>query len=235
MYLNLVQIAESFGVSENTVEDWIRNEGLPHIPDRGRFLFDRAQVADWAAARGLAARAGFLAPAAPAFSTCWRLEPLLRAGGIWRNVAAGQWTDVLATIVAALPGTTPPVRQLLTQRVRADHGVTPAPVGGGFALPHLSTRVALGRESGVVALLLLRDGLTLAEPPPDDIPVTRLFFFIAPSPRAHLDVLGRLSRALVQGPVRELVARAAANEEIFQAMAAADASAVPMTRPEAAP
>ena len=54
MYLNVVQIAESFGVTESVVEDWMRNEGLPHIPDRGRLLFDRAQVAHWAAAHGLA-------------------------------------------------------------------------------------------------------------------------------------------------------------------------------------
>ena len=45
MYLNLIQIAESFGVSEKVVEGWIRDEGLPHTPDRGVLLFDRAQVA----------------------------------------------------------------------------------------------------------------------------------------------------------------------------------------------
>ena len=62
MYLNVVELAESFGVSEKVVEDWIRDEGLPSVPDRGRLLFDRARVALWAAAHGLTARAGFLAP-----------------------------------------------------------------------------------------------------------------------------------------------------------------------------
>ena len=62
MFLNLIQLAESFGVSEKVVEGWIRDEGLPHTHDRGRLLFDRAQVAQWAATRGLAAQAGFLAP-----------------------------------------------------------------------------------------------------------------------------------------------------------------------------
>src|ERR1035437_5203112 len=57
MYLNLIQLAESFGVSEKVVEGWIREEGLPHTPDRGRLLFDRAQVVQWAATRGLAAPA----------------------------------------------------------------------------------------------------------------------------------------------------------------------------------
>ena len=108
MYLNLIQIAESFGVSEKVVEGWIRNEGLPHTPDRGILLFDRAQVVQWAATRGLATQAGFLAPAPAALETPWRLEPLLRTGGIWRGVAAGDVPEVFAKVVAALPGVTPP-------------------------------------------------------------------------------------------------------------------------------
>jgi PTS system nitrogen regulatory IIA component len=75
-------------------------------------------------------------------------------------------------------------------------------------------------------LLLLREPLTLPEPPPDDVPVTRLFFFIAPSPRAHLDLLGRLSRLLSsRGVLRELVLQGAPDEEIFKAIAAGEAAA----------
>ncbi|HET7535950.1 MAG TPA: PTS sugar transporter subunit IIA [Candidatus Didemnitutus sp.] len=222
MYLNLVQIAESFGVSERVVEDWIRAEGLPHTPDRGRLLFDRAQVVQWAAARGLAAQAGFLAPETRSpFATGVRLEPLLRTGGIWRDVPAADTATVLDKIVAALPGVTPPVRQLLVQRLRAKGGVTLAPVGGGLALPHPSTRIALGRDAGTLALLLLRQPVPDAAPP-DGIPVTRMFFFIAPSPRAHLDLLGRLSRALARGPLRETVTKAASDEDIYLAAATSD-------------
>jgi PTS system nitrogen regulatory IIA component len=224
MYLNLVQIAESFGVSEKTIEDWTRAEGLPHIPERGRLLFDRAQVANWAAARGLTTQVGFLANTNPAFTTGWRLEPLLRAGGIRRDIAAADVPAEFDRIVAALPHTSPSVRQLVAQKLRAPHGVTLAPVGGGFALPHPGARIALGRDAGVAALLLLREPLSLPEPPPDGVPVTRLFFFMAPSPRAHLDLLGRLSRLLTRGPLRELVVQGAADEEIFRAVGAADAT-----------
>lgn len=222
MYLNLIQIAESFGVSEKVVEGWIRDENLPHTPDRGRLLFDRAQVVQWAANRGLATSAGFLAPETSSpFATGFRLEQLLRTGGIWRDVPAADVPAVFGKIVAALPGATPPVCQLLTQRLRMKGGVTIAPVGGGFALPHPSTRIALGRDSGTLALLLLREALPDAAPP-DGVPVTRLFFFIAPSPRAHLDLLGRLSRALARGSLRDLAARGASDVEIFLAAAASD-------------
>jgi len=68
--------------------------------------------------------------------------------------------------------------------------------------------------------------MPLPEPSPDEVPVTRLFFFIAPSPRAHLDLLGRLSRLLSsRGVLRELVLQGAPDEEIFKAIAAAETAA----------
>ena len=109
-----------------------------------------------------------------------------------------------------------------------------APVGGSFALPHPSTRIALGRDSGTVALILLRDALDLTEPQADAVPITRLFFFIAPTPRAHLDILGRLSRGLARGPLREQVIRGATDEEIFRAAAEADRPAPGATGGEVA-
>lgn len=239
MYLNLVQIAESFGVSESVVEGWIRDEALPHTVDRDRLIFDRAQVTQWAAARGLAAQAGFLAPETTVFATGCRLEPLLRAGGIWRGLGAAEVAGVFDRIVASLPAVTPPVVQMLTQRLRAKNGVTWAPIGGGFALPHPSARIALGRGSGTLALLLLKEGMPMPGNGPDEIPVTRLLFFIAPSPRAHLDLLGRLSRLLSSGGLRELLAQGADDGRIFAAIAAADAlssgSSPGSSAPEAAP
>lgn len=218
MYLNLVQIAESFGVSEKVVDGWIRDEGLPCTPDRGRLLFDRLQVTEWAAERGLAARAGFLAPTKSALTSHLQVGPLLRAGNIWRDVPSAEVSNIFDKIVSALPGATPPVRQLLGQRVRAKGGVTMAPIGSGFALPHPSARITLGRDSGTVALLFLRDAFPLTEAPADHIPVKCLFFFIAPSPRAHLDLLAWLSRGLIGGPLRELVEKGATDQEIFQAV-----------------
>ena len=233
MYLNLIQVAESLGVSEGVVEGWIRNESLPHTVDRNRLIFDRAQVAQWAVAHGLAAQAGFLAPESSVFATEWRLEPLLRAGGIWRDVAPAGVADIFDQVVAALPAASPPVRQMLHRRLRAEGGVTWAPIGGGFALPHPSARIALGRDSGTLALLLLREGLSLPGNGTDGVPITRLFFFIAPSPRAHIDLLGRLSRLLARGPVRELLTRDATDGEIFAAFAGADAATVNGPNPEA--
>jgi PTS system nitrogen regulatory IIA component len=204
MYLNVVELADSFGVSEKVVEDWIRDEGLPSVPDRGRLLFDRARVALWATAHGLTARAGFLAPENGAFTNGLDLAPMLRIGGIWRDVPSSGVSEVLERVIAGLPAVPGPVRALLAQRLRAKGGINWAPVGGGFALPHFSTRVTLGRGAGVVALLFLREALPLTEPLSDGVSVTRLFFFIP----------------------RDVAERGAPDEELFQALAAADEAGV---------
>jgi PTS system nitrogen regulatory IIA component len=224
MYLNLIQIAESFGVSEKVVEDWIRIEGLPHVPDRGRLLFDRARVAHWAAAHGLTARAGFLTPEEGTFTTGLALEPMLRTGGIWRDVEPLGAIAAIEKVIAGLLRIPPTVRTLLGQRLRVEGGINWAPVGAGVALPHFSTRVTLGRDAGVIALVWLRGALPMTEPAVDGVPVTRLFFFVPPSPRAHLDTLGKLSRAISKGSLRALLERGASDDDIYRALAAVDAA-----------
>ena len=59
-------------------------------------------------------------------------------------------------------------------------------------------------------------------PTPDHSPVTHLFFFIAPSPRAHLDLLGRLVRTVAQEALRDAVQEDASDWQVFAAVAAMD-------------
>jgi PTS system nitrogen regulatory IIA component len=110
----------------------------------------------------------------------------------------------------------------LQQRLRAPNGISWAAVGNGLALPHLRTAVALGRDAGAVVLILLRDTLALPEPAPDAQPITRLLFFVAPSPRAHLEMLAQLSTALTHGNLHHLISSGSPDEDIFAAVAGAE-------------
>jgi nitrogen PTS system EIIA component len=222
MFLNIIELAQSLGARESEVEGWIRNDGLPHVTDRGRLLFDRTQVVAWAESHGLAAKVGFLAPQKSRIQGGKKLELMLRAGGIWRDVAAASVLNLFAEIVAKLPGATPPVCQMLQQRLRTPDGISWALVGGGLALPHLRTPIALGRDAGIFAIVLLRDALAVNEPAPDEQPITRLLFFVAPSPRAHLELLAQLSTALSRGNLRQPINDGAPDDEIFAAIAAAE-------------
>jgi PTS system nitrogen regulatory IIA component len=196
MYLNLIQIAESLGVSESMVTEWVRREGMPHVHDRGRILFEQAQVLEWAARRGLAANTGFLSEAAP--GSPLSLATLLRRGGIWRHVPPTGLSDVLQRVVHRMPGLPAAVRDLLCQRMASPNGVTIAPVGGGYALPHPEMRVSLGEQSALTALIFL-DAPLPGTKTPDGIPISRLLFFISPTPRMHVNMLGLLAKTIASG------------------------------------
>jgi PTS system nitrogen regulatory IIA component len=176
-------------------------------------------VVAWAAGRGLAAKAGFLAANAQSSGHESPLTTFLRSGGIWRDVPASDALKVMEQVAAKLPGANSEVVRLLGQRVRAPQALNWAAVGDGLAMPHLRVPVALGRDAGVLAILLLRDPAPLPQPPPDGVPVMRLLFFIAPSPRAHLEMVGQLSAHLLHGRLRSLLAEAAPDEALFAALA----------------
>jgi len=220
MLLNVVELADSLGVEESVVEEWVRREGLPCVRDRGRLLFDRHEVITWAAARGRAAKAGFLVAEENAGTGPAQIESMFRAGGIWRNLSPGQVLEAMRQIVGRLPGATPTVRQFLETRLQQPGAISWAPVGGGVALPHLRSPAALGPGAGTIALMFLTGPLQGSEPPPDGQAITRLFFFVAPSPRAHLELLGRFAAALDRGNLRRLLLEAAPDEAIFAALAA---------------
>ncbi|MFA5203590.1 MAG: helix-turn-helix domain-containing protein [Lentisphaeria bacterium] len=219
MYLNIIELAESLGVAEKVIQEWIRSEGLPCIRDGMRMSFDRAQVVAWAEGRGLAAKAGFLAAKAQVASHELSLADLLRVGGIWRAVPGGEIFPIMERTLSRLSDANPAVVRLLTQRLRTPQGMNWAPMGGGLAMPHLSTHVTLGRHAGGLAILLLREPAPLPEPPPDGVAVKELLFFIAPSPRAHLQLVGQLSAHLLHGRLKALLDAAAPDEAILAALA----------------
>jgi PTS system nitrogen regulatory IIA component len=220
LYLKLPKLAEALGVSESLVLEWVREEGLPHVVNRGALLFERGQVMHWAASRGLAAQTGLLASDKAAAPLRAMLMDRLRAGGIWRDVPAALAIDRMVAVVDAIPGLGAAARGLLRERLRAPGGIAWAPIGDGFALPHFASRVSLGAAQARVALLCLRDPLVPPEEPVDDVPITRLVFFVPASPRAHAATLGLLVRLLSQPRVREVLARSLDDREMLAAVAA---------------
>jgi PTS system nitrogen regulatory IIA component len=222
VYLNLIEVAESFGVSEKVVEEWIQHKALPYVMDRGRLLFDRARVADWAGSHGLTARTGFLAPEEGVFGETLALAPLLARGGVWRDIAAEDVLSVFEKIILSLPKLSSNEQRLLTQRIHSEKGIVWAPVGKGFALPHFSTRISLGHDKGFIALVFLKEAFTFCEATPDNEPIKRLIFFVPPFPRAHLGILARLNRLIAQGHLAQLDEKEASTEEWIEAFSALD-------------
>lgn len=155
-----------------------------------------------------------MSPAPPA-----PLLEALRAGGIARDVPAAEVPARLADAARRLPGADPGVTDLLAQLVTAPGALHWALVGDGLALPHVRLPVPLGRDLGVLAILLLREPLSVPEEPPDGRPVRTLLFFVAPTPKAHLEMISQLSNHLLHGRLKQLLAAGACDADIEAALA----------------
>ena len=169
--------------------------------------------------RGLAAQAGFLAPEAPAlalrFANRARCCGRAASGATCRRRSCRMFSRASSP---PCPARLPPVRQMLAQRLRAKDGVTMAPVGGGFALPHPSARITLGRDSGTVAL---HPSAAIALPPPELRVGWRagdpaVFFHRPLAPRPSRSGAPAQPRCISRGPLREVLAKDGTDEEIFQ-------------------
>jgi PTS system nitrogen regulatory IIA component len=149
---------------------------------------------------------------------------LLRRGGIWRDVADADLVGILQQSMLGLPIAASGVRDRIVRRLSKKHGVTFAAVGGGFALPHLRVRSRLTGDCSTVALVLLRTSLAAGEPAPDGVPITQLLFFVAPSARAHLELLRRLCRLLDRGGLRRQLRQNPSDAQILETVEAFDRS-----------
>jgi PTS system nitrogen regulatory IIA component len=116
---------------------------------------------------------------------------------------------------------------MLARRICSPEGLTMAPTGKGFALPHPARGVFLGEACALVALILLSGPLEGVKGP-DSVPVTRLLFFISPTPRLHVDMLGLLARSVASGVLNTALDRAADNETVLQALVEGSGHAVPL-------
>jgi PTS system nitrogen regulatory IIA component len=229
MYLNLTQIAESFGVSEHAVTEWVRKENMPHVHDRDRLLFEKGQVLAWAARKGLAANAGFLSEQPPSLAGTPDLAALLRRGGIWRDIPPVELPKVFERVLDALPALTPAVRHMLAHRMSTPDGLTAAPTGRGFALPHPTSGVFLGESGALISLIQLNAAWPWAEAP-DGIPITRLLFFLSPTPRQHVNMLGMLARCISSGILGQALDEGADDEALIRALAAGSGQRPPVSR-----
>ena len=204
MFLNIIELAQSLGAEESEVEDWIRKDGLPHVVDRGRLLFDRTQVVAWAESHGLAAKVGFLAPQTSRIQGGKTLETMLRAGGIWRDVAAADVLDLFAKVVARLPGATPPVRQTACSSDSARQTEFPGrwwAAVSRFRICAPPSPSAATREFSPSCCCVTRWPST--NPRRTISPSRGCCFFVAPSPRAHLEIAGPVEhRAVARQPAR---------------------------------
>lgn len=222
MKLTVRDLATVFDASEDTIERWIRDDGLPHHRVHGQNRFHRAEILEWANLHGvriakdpqLDERGG--GPLA-------RLSDALAVGGIHYGVNVADQESLLRAVVERMALPDDVDREMVFDVLLARENMGSTGIGGGIAIPHVRNPVVLPVAHPAVTLCFLEHPVEFNAI--DHQPVDTVFAIVAPTIRLHLSVLARLAAVLhdpafasalkERAPAKRLVALARRAEERF--------------------
>lgn len=209
-----------FDVSEETIERWVRHDGLPHQRVHGRNRFHPSELLEWATQRGI--RVVNPPPVAvrptshaPTFADA------LVAGGIHYNVAATDRESLLRAVIARMPLADDDERDMLFDVLLAREKSGSTGIGDGIAIPHVRSPVILHVVRPVVTLCLLATPIDFAAI--DDKPIHTVFTIVTPTIDLHLFILARLAAVLHDAEFHRALLECAPADALLELARAAEA------------
>ena len=217
MQLDIKEAARLFNISEREMLRWIEQKGAPALSAQGNFMFNRAELTDWARRHGI--------PMERPISELLEEEPLptigeaLAAGGITRldAAAAANKEQAIHSMIQAM--TLPPHtdREALFKVIIAREKQSSTGIGEGIAIPHVRNPLILNTEAPLINLCLLENAVEFGAL--DGKPVYALFTMISPNARLHLHLISRLALVLHDVQLKELLNAKAKDELLLGAIA----------------
>ena len=211
MKLSVRQAARLLSVSESEIYRWVESGEIPCVLVKSQPLFGRAELLEWATARRLPVSLELFESADDGGGHL-RVADALERGGVFRDVPGTDRRSVLRAIVQRLPLTEDDDRELLLQILLARESTVSSGIGDGIAIPHVRSPLVFPGTTGIASLTYL------ASPVPFDAldgkPVHTVFTLLSPTIRAHLQMLARLSAALLDAGFKAAILRRAERDEI---------------------
>jgi nitrogen PTS system EIIA component len=213
MQLTVRDAARLLGVTEQTLERWVKRGELPAELLNDRYRFNRVELLEWAAQRKIPVSAEILADPDLASKGLPALSEAVRAGGIHAGIGGTDKADILRQVVNLLP--TPPGfdREFLYGMILARERLGSTALGNGIAIPHPRDPIVLQIDRPAVAIYLLENPVDFEAV--DGQPVHTLCLLVSPSTRVHLHLLASLATALRDREVADKLKKRAPAAEIL--------------------
>lgn len=219
--LTVREAARLLSVSESEIYRWVDDGDIPCHVVNHQPLFSRAELLEWATAHRRPLSTELFDEGGAASS----LAAALERGGLHAHVAGHDREGVLRAVVDHLPIPDPGERELVLAVMLAHEKEASTAVGDGIAIPHVRSPVVFAGAPAAAAVCYLEhpvpfdaieDSETGGRAPRgiDGKPVHTVFALVTPTIRAHLQLLSRLSLALLDPDFKRALADRAPLEEL---------------------
>jgi len=228
MNLSVKDAAQLLSVTEKTIYRWLKQGSLPTLKIQGSYRFNRAELLEWATSRRLGVAADAFSEPESEAKPLPTLSDALEAGGIFYRIAGESRDEVLADAVGHLRLPEEIDRQYLKQVLLVREQLASTAIGNGIAIPHPRSPGLLNIIRPTVTLCFLEQAIDYHAL--DGVPVNILMVIMSPNLRAHLHLLSCLGFVLQQAEFQAVLRAEDSRENIFSALAAAEAKLDPRYR-----
>lgn len=215
MQMDIKEAASLFNISEREMLRWIERRSIPAHQVQDHYMFNHAELVDWAHANGIAIERP-VSGANPADSLPTLFESL-SDGGISRLKGGSGKDQLLRELVDAMPLPPRTDRAGLFNVLIAREMASSTGIGDGIAIPHVRSPLILNTETPLVNLCLLETPSDFGAL--DSKPVHALFTMITPNARLHLHLISRLALVLHSPLLKGALAFKSTDKEILDAIA----------------
>jgi len=219
MQVSVKTAAHVLDVDEDRIYRWIRQGELPSIRVGEDWRIDRAELLEWATARGMKLSPDLFEESEGAGPPSL-LEAVL-GGGIKRAIGGGDSAGVLREVVDRLALPDDVDRDYLYEVMIAREDLGSTGIGDGIAIPHVRDPLVLTVPRPTVTLCFLEKGVDFKAI--DGLPVDILFAIVCPTVKDHLHLLSRLGYVIRDADFRAALKRRAPDDEILSALASIEA------------
>ena len=213
MHLSVREVAGLLKVSEKRVYEWIKRGILRADRVNDQYRLHRSDLLERTSSREIDIPAEIFAAPSSAGIANSGLVDALRVGGIFYGLRGDDKPAVLHSIVNSLTLPANSDRNSLVQLLSAREALGSTAIGEGIAIPHVRRPILLNTSNPSISLCFLEKPVDFGAF--DGQPVFAIFLFITPTARMHLHLLSRLSFALHDPKLKEVLLRRAAGEEIL--------------------
>lgn len=213
MQLSVKDVARLIDTDENTIYQWIKQDGIPYFRINEEYRFNRADLLEWATIHRIKFNPNMFCVDDEEATSMPGITEALRYGGVLYHVGGSDQASVLKNLVerTKLPETVD--KDFLYSVLLARETLGSTGIGGGIAIPHVRNPVVLHVPTPTATLCFLENAIDFKAI--DGQPVNILFTLVSPTVQAHLHLLSQLGLLLHDPEFKAVLQKKASAEEIF--------------------
>jgi PTS system nitrogen regulatory IIA component len=210
MLLTVREVAKLLATPEKKIYRWVDDGEIPFHKVNDQIRFHRAELLEWATAKKLPVSVEMFQDEDEDRTS---LSRSIELGGIHWNVAGSDGQSAMRAVVGLMPLPEDVDREFLLDVLLAREALGSTGIGDGIAIPHVRSPMVLSGAPSMITVCFLERPIEFGAV--DGQPVHTIFSIVTPTIKGHLQLLARLTRALLDQGFRAAITRRATAEEIL--------------------